>query len=332
MKSMFLIGTLIPRSASFMVNSKNALAASQRAGKALSSTTSSTEALNIIFGGDYAGQSATFSSIDGKLIPVPEHFVPESMIEWGQVPNCFECIVSEDILQNDDSSSTLERHVVNIMPEVGCGLDNLDTMATKDTIPLSSYEAFTFENDVKVATAFIEDKRRVECVFVKNIGNDVDEKPELVRMRVSINLHENNQLRSSIEIAKERKTSNASSRGSIAKGGGLHASTVTSLVGKENSNKPFCNVEGTQISAMEGTWASSNVEVELDSEFWSSEESTSFSLPGNILVRECKSPQYLEICMLLQADDNDEQLKRIVVKYLLDSTGNKLECFEEVKL
>jgi hypothetical protein len=83
---------------------------------------------------------------------------------------------------------------------------------------------------------------------------------------------------------------------------------------------------------MEGTWASSNVEVELDSEFWSSEESTSFSLPGNILVRECKSPQYLEICMLLQADDNDEQLKRIVVKYLLDSTGNKLECFEEVKL
>lgn len=36
--------------------------------------------------------------------------------------------------------------------------------------------------------------------------------------------------------------------------------------------------------------------------------------------------------MLLQADDNDEQLKRIVVKYLLDSTGNKLECFEEVKL
>lgn len=39
-----------------------------------------------ILGGDFAGQSATFSGIDGKLIPVPEYYVPESMIEWGQIP------------------------------------------------------------------------------------------------------------------------------------------------------------------------------------------------------------------------------------------------------
>ena len=41
------------------------------------SSTSSSE----IIGGDYAGLSATFSSKTGELVPVPEHLVPESMLE-----------------------------------------------------------------------------------------------------------------------------------------------------------------------------------------------------------------------------------------------------------
>ena len=37
----------------------------------------------ILIGGDFCGLSATFD-LDGKLIPVPENLVPESLLEWGQ--------------------------------------------------------------------------------------------------------------------------------------------------------------------------------------------------------------------------------------------------------
>ena len=102
-------------------------------------STSTTETEKVtIFGGDYAGHSATFSSIDGALIPVPNHYVPEAMVEWGQVPNGLECIVSEDLVEaenenDNDAKQVWERNVVTIMPEVGCGLDNLDDTMKKES-------------------------------------------------------------------------------------------------------------------------------------------------------------------------------------------------------
>lgn len=343
MKQVLLLSALIPKASSFMPLFRRAHASTQKMSKTLSFaafSSSSTEAvLNTIFGGDYAGRSATFSSIDGKIIPVPEHFVPDSMVEWGQVPNSFECIVSEDIVQDqdDDSKDVLVRNVVNVMPEVGCGLDNLDTILDKDSTAMESFRTFTFEeDDVQVATSFSkEDKNRVECVFTmkKNNGNVKDDKDtmtEVERMRVLINLHENNQLRSPIKIFKERKTSCESTSGTIAKGGGLHSSTVASLIGKENFNKPFCDGEAMDLSELEGTWKSSDAEFNRDAVFWSSEESTSFAMPGNILIRNCESPRSLEICLLLKSES--DSLKRIGVNYLIRETSSEVECFEEAKL
>eukprot|EP01083_Nonionella_stella_P222377 793624_1 len=101
----------IPKaSSSFAIPSHRAASASASASSFMSRNihntklySTSTEKLNI-FGGDYAGHSATFSSIDGALIPVPNHYVPEAMVEWGQVPNGLESIVSEDLVQNENEN------------------------------------------------------------------------------------------------------------------------------------------------------------------------------------------------------------------------------------
>ena len=46
-------------------------------------------------GGDFAGLAATFNPGDGTFIPIPEHLIPESLLEWGQEPKCLEVLVSE---------------------------------------------------------------------------------------------------------------------------------------------------------------------------------------------------------------------------------------------
>ena len=89
------------------------------------------------YGGDYAGHSATYNKVTGDLIPVPDYMVPESMIEWGAVPGCLEVITSE-IISRD--SADLDRFTVSVMPEVGCGVDNLDTTKKKST--------FSFKDDL----------------------------------------------------------------------------------------------------------------------------------------------------------------------------------------
>ena len=117
-------------------------------------STDITSSLISLLGGDYAGHSATFSSADGSLIPVPDHLVPESLIEWGQVPSCLEVLSSEDVsfAAGDEPAATMttvtmERTVVSVVPEVGCGVDNLDTMRSTEKLVFatsrgsSSYDA-----------------------------------------------------------------------------------------------------------------------------------------------------------------------------------------------
>mmetsp|Transcript_34641 Transcript_34641/g.75822 ORF Transcript_34641/g.75822 Transcript_34641/m.75822 type:complete len:435 (-) Transcript_34641:47-1351(-) len=110
-------------------------------------STDITSSLASLLGGDYAGHSATFSSADGSLIPVPDHLVPESLVEWGQVPSCLEVLSSEDVsftTVDDESAATvtalvtMERTVVSVVPEVGCGVDNLDTMRSTEKLVFAS--------------------------------------------------------------------------------------------------------------------------------------------------------------------------------------------------
>lgn len=122
---------------------------------AVVSSSTLAETTTIVGNGDYVGLSATFSSSSndinnggvGKLIPVPEHLVPESMIEWGDIPTYLEVLSSEDIitLDHDDSSDDkkeqkLERTVITVLPEVGCGIDNLETTEKVEEFHLQQHE------------------------------------------------------------------------------------------------------------------------------------------------------------------------------------------------
>ena len=124
------------------------------------------------------------------------------------------------------------------------------------------------------------------------LDSDCDGETFLPRIRLTINMDQSsNQIKSPIDIVKERKTSVQSSRGQIADGGGLDARTVTSLIGKSNVNKPFTD---------------RNV---LSFEEASEESSTflhTFVLPGNVLLEYddpvSDSPWRLKVSLLDQVD------------------------------
>jgi hypothetical protein len=81
--------------------------------------------------GDFAGFSATFAPTTGQLVPIPDYWVPKELLEWGQAPSSLEIIVSEDVHDNDTSSTdnmeSWSRQTVTVFPAVGCGVDNLHT-------------------------------------------------------------------------------------------------------------------------------------------------------------------------------------------------------------
>ncbi len=337
----------------------------------IQSTTRTTkiEDLQSILGGDYAGQSATFSPMTGKLIPVPEHFVPDSMVEWGQIPSCLEVIVSEDFLTTDDDTTSnddnnsiavsntcsIDRCTVQVMPEVGCGLDNLDTMKNKESMIHAGTVTVVNANEfqIHVGSVYIPEKYRIECIFTnihvhQNDGEGKEENDEnnndfnfvkKTRTRVGVNLLPSMlKIKSPIDIVKEKKTSDLSSKGTIADGGGLDARTVTKLVGRDNVNKPFSEGEGIDLNGnvMVGSWKIHDFHDSNDeegtteirgSEYWNPSEGPKIiSLPGNVIVqyKEEESSLSLEISFVF---NDGSSTKRIIVKrkFQQDETGKITE-------
>jgi len=299
------------------------------------------------------------------------------MVEWGQVPSCLEIIVSEDLhtgatasTANTSTTSTahlLERTTVTVMPEVGCGLDNLDTIKKKDEVPIGLYHTYEM-NHVKVATAFVkEPKSYIECIFAQEMelneekrqgdndnDNDNTEK-RMRRTRVRVNLQDSsNELKSPIEIIREHKTGEKSSHGTIADGGGLDARTVTQLVGTKNISKPFCDEKASTVESLEGNWkavltgtgtstgtgtdsstsddaAGKQSLFQFGADHWNSDDSTTLNLPGGVHIRHCLSPRTIEVCLLLESLDG-LPMKRIVVKHDLDGHGAEVICYSEEKV
>ena len=65
---------------------------------------------------------------------IPDYLIPEAMKEWGMEPKCLEMLVSEDIKK----WKTMRRVTTTILPDTGCGVDNLETILAKDEIDLES--------------------------------------------------------------------------------------------------------------------------------------------------------------------------------------------------
>ena len=251
-----------------------------------------------LVGGDYAGHSATFSSDDGSLIRVPEHLVPDSLIEWGQVPSCLEVLTSEDLtlsmLENDGVQGVklcIERKVAAVVPEVGCGVDNLDTLRSSEWLDLvgpSAFEAFESSSSgtttkvlawesplsplrhsprVKIETVFsLPDQ--IEPVLDDEESGAGEQRSFSRRLRVVFEvLPSATTISSPITVVLERRTGE-STGGTIGLEGGLDASTVAKLVGKENYNRPFADQKG----------GGKVIDSDDDS-------ARNLSLPGNIIVR-----------------------------------------------
>lgn len=240
-------------------------------------------------GGDYCGLSATFSATDGKLIRVPSHLVPESMLEWGQVPACLEVIVSEHLDDDEDekpntAAVVLNRQTVTIYPEVGCGVDNLETSKKEESHVLQhgepssslggeasaiglSYDLVppgSRKNDNSGRQTTTTTTTRTETVFAGFRKHH--------RLRVLIDLLRQSpcswEIQSPIVVVMEHQTSSVSSGGTIADGGGLDGQTVARLMGEylRAGQNNFAEQDALPLDATTPT------------------DLQSLSLPGNITV------------------------------------------------
>ena len=224
----------------FMSTSENASQSSSSLSSSSSSSSSSDQndiLTSNIVGGDYAGLFATFSSKTGELISVPHHLIPASMLEWGDIPSCLESLTSEDwnvIVVNDDDESgiigdndddicneeqqpkqqqQLVRTMITVLPEVGCGIDNLEVTKTSatysDRLECWKYDDHghhSLEREVMVADQYRRTNRQhtildVETIFQvdsdtmkdgKESNNNSEEdgipKPRPHRIRISFSL------------------------------------------------------------------------------------------------------------------------------------------------
>ena len=208
-----------------------------------------------IIGGDYAGISATFSSKTGQLVSVPEHLIPSSMLEWGVIPSNLEILTSEDWIPNVDSNGkNIERVTITVLPEVGCGIDNLDVTKKVDKYENSSLKSWQNERHPEREVAAIDRKRGhvIDMETIFQVDSEVNEEEEeskshsrRIRVSLSIDTSKLSQLpeQSStvsklINLQVERQVSKQSTQGTAWSGpkynsGGLDARTVMKTIGND---------------------------------------------------------------------------------------------------
>eukprot|EP00965_Chrysotila_dentata_P054573 1811263-Pleurochrysis_carterae.AAC.2 len=78
-----------------------------------------------LLGGEWAGWMCSFSAKTGALQPVPDALVPKASLEWGQIPNGFESLASEALMQSSSTVNVVKRRSVKVMPEDGCMAENV---------------------------------------------------------------------------------------------------------------------------------------------------------------------------------------------------------------
>lgn len=181
-------------------------------------------------GGDFAGLAATFNPGDGSFVPVPEHLVPDALLDWGQEPKCLEILISEE-----NVGEKMLRNTITVLPDTGCSIDNLETVRVDDEIDMSSkYGKGTNVVGLQYEVGRSNGALRLETVFGMADG---------YRMRVLLDVVPSATkfaVQSPMVLALERRTNTVSSSGTIADGGGLDGRTVSMLLGdKLSQSKTF---------------------------------------------------------------------------------------------
>lgn len=224
-------------------------------------TTEASLSASTLYNGDFAGVSATFSSRDGTLIKVPEHLVPESLLEWGAAPSALEVVISETTTTTKTLAAvvdTLTRQTVQIMPAVGCAVDNLDTMKKEEVLEIQALRMIDDGSTVSFDVPGSDGKTRAETTFTT-----ADENRLRVVVNVEYKVATGFELQTPIVVALERQISTESSKGTLGDGGGLTGSKVTELMGNLIKTPLFC--DSTPLE-----WQPPGVKV--------------LNLPGNITI------------------------------------------------
>jgi hypothetical protein len=248
--------------------------------------------------GDWAGQLSKFDSSSGALIPVPDHLVPEAMIEWGQIPTQLEVLSSEKLEPSDFTKNEwqLQRTTITVLPLVGCAC--LETLKSKELISFavpSSNEPFSdivhlprwkssaiFFSDGAMFVAHQKDERRAShpnrfeiCVSVPTEKSSGYEHRVRIYFEADLGNQGGKIIQTPVYIIKERRISETSSDGSFADGDGLDSQTVAHLVGIDTVNKPFSQQNLTNVFSSE---IKQQPRMMCDS-------SKDLLLPGNVMIR-----------------------------------------------
>ena len=112
--------------------------------------------------GAWAGWQCDFDGATGALRRVPDRYVPEALVEWGQVPDGFELLAAEvgrddvsfqglsplttrkspsllaaeALVEHGAAAPRLERRFARMLPEEGCANDNLAAEYSSSTLEL----------------------------------------------------------------------------------------------------------------------------------------------------------------------------------------------------
>lgn len=257
------------------------------------------------YGGDFAGLSVTYNSQTGRLIPVPEHWVPEALVEWGQVPNSLEVLVSEDLLEGE----IMKRTTLTVLPDVGCGIDNLETQKTTERLSLGQREEEPTHTTIATLDSTSDDGNTIttETTF------GMDDLIPKGRLRIGVTLQRDNGKNwhvssSPVRFLIERQTNTTSSQGTRADGGGLDGRTVARLLGDDIRRFPLD--QGSALSKEE-------------------DGTTTLGLPANVIIsyETTETAVWLEISRRSAAnaregvrrtwagDDDDDDDKPCAVDY-----------------
>ena len=210
-----------------------------------------TDMKNTISVGDYASLFATFSSETGKLVSVPEHLIPESMLEWGEIPSSLETLTSEDIIINDNENVDLERTTITVLPEVGCGIDNLEVTKKLTKFEAKSTRSYNWHHNThpEREVAAIECRRGQSSLDIETtfqVDSNIDEEDDEMsrrskRIRLSLSLDVSKQkpvISKLLNLQVERQVSTTSTQGTAWTGpkynsGGLDMGTVVKNIGND---------------------------------------------------------------------------------------------------
>lgn len=182
-------------------------------------------------GQDYCGYQALYKIRTGELQqPLPTHYIPPALLEWGQEPYYVETITSEDHC-NEESSPTWTRHTLTVLPETGCAIDNLQVLHhTQEfhTQEVHSPNIRTIQRQNDPTTVFLETsfllpaqhrlRMSLECRVVTTNHNGA----------ASFDIQDS----SVVQVTWERQF-DSSSQGQRAKAGGLDAQSLSRWKGDQ---------------------------------------------------------------------------------------------------